>query len=98
MSASRLPGARVLSATSALVLALSSVGCGEPEPYARAFEITRLDQTIGGPKSLARPAEPGIDRPGDLILENDRIRIGILSAHTSMGASVQGGSIVDADV
>jgi hypothetical protein len=73
-------------------------GCAEEEPYARAFEITRLDQTIGGPKSLARPADPSTDRPGDLMLENDRIRVTILGAHPSMGPSVFGGSLADADI
>ena len=72
--------------------------CAEQEPFARAFEITRLDQTIGGPKSLARPADPSTDRPGDLMLENDRIRVSILGAHPSMGPSVFGGSLADADI
>ena len=77
---------------------MSIAGCGEDEPYARAYEITRLDQTIGGPKALARPADPATDRPGDLILENDRIRVAILGAHPSMGPSVYGGSLADADI
>mgnify|MGYP004353971385 CR=1 FL=1 len=77
---------------------MSIAGCAEDEPYARAYEITRLDQTIGGPKALARPADPATDRPGDLILENDRIRVAILGSHPSMGPSVYGGSLADADI
>jgi hypothetical protein len=82
---------------SALLAASLLASCGqEPTPFARAYVITSLDQTIGGPKALARPADA--DRPGDLILENDRIRLAILSSHNSMGPGAFGGSIVDADV
>lgn len=93
----KMPSFSAFAASSGLI-ALALSGCAEPEPWARAYTIERLDQTIGGPKSLARPADPTTGRPADLILENDRIRLGILGSHSSMGPSVYGGSIADADV
>jgi hypothetical protein len=73
------------------LLGLSGIGgCGNTEPYARAFEIGDLTETIGGPKAVARP--------GDYILENDRIRLAILDARVSPGPHTSGGSIVDADL
>ena len=65
--------------------------CGEREDGGvRAYTIASLDQAIGGPKALARK--------GDLILENDHLRLGVLSARNSLGPGLHGGSIVDADL
>jgi hypothetical protein len=49
-----------------------------------------MKETIGGPKSLARP--------GDFIIENDMIRVAILGERPSMGNHTEGGSILDADL
>jgi hypothetical protein len=69
----------------------------EPQPFARAYVIERLDQTIGGPKAAARP--------GDILLENDHLRVAILSSTTpegdirySMGPGLFAGSLIDADL
>ncbi|HMV66678.1 MAG TPA: CehA/McbA family metallohydrolase [Myxococcota bacterium] len=59
-------------------------------PYARARVITGLDDAIGGEKAMARP--------GDIVLENDHLRLGILAGRTSMGPGLFGGSVVDADL
>ena len=68
------------------------IACGPADNagFARASVIEDLDGAIGGPKAIART--------GDLILENDKIRLGILAARTSMGPGLHGGSIVDADL
>lgn len=59
-------------------------------PYAQAYQMQDLSEGIGGPKALARP--------GDFILENDRIRVAILGERPSMGPHTSGGSIIDADI
>ncbi len=64
--------------------------CAPEGGYARAFQIARMDQTIGGPKALAQP--------GDYILENDRIRVAILGPRNSMGPHTSGASLIDADL
>ncbi len=61
-----------------------------PQPYASATLIEDLSDTIGGPKALARP--------GDILLENDRIRVAITQTGASMGPSLFGGSLIDADL
>ncbi len=74
-------------------LASVTIGCDKatPEgPYARARVIGGLDEAIGG--------EKGVAREGDIVLENDRLRIAILGGRTSMGPSLYGGSLVDADL
>lgn len=49
------------------------------------------DEGIGGPKALARP--------GDIVLENDRVRVAILAQdHPNLGPGLYGGSLVDADL
>lgn len=64
--------------------------CADDAPFARASRVTALDQTIGGPKALLRP--------NDYLLENDRVRVGILGARASLGPHTSGGSLVDADL
>ncbi|MCC7538305.1 MAG: hypothetical protein IT379_18920, partial [Deltaproteobacteria bacterium] len=64
--------------------------CGNPRDGARACQITRRGQRIGGPSSVADV--------GDYLLENDHIRVAILAAGNSPGPGLFGGSIVDADI
>lgn len=79
-------------------LSLTLAACEtQQEPYARAFQIQTLDQTIGGPKAAARP--------GDFILETDRYRVAVLGSQdangeqrVSMSPGLYGGGIVDADL
>ncbi|MFT5455026.1 MAG: hypothetical protein ACI9K2_001504, partial [Myxococcota bacterium] len=73
----------------ALALALISCGGSESE-YARASVIRSLDEAIGGPKAIARE--------GDFMLENDHLRVAILSARNSLGPGLFGGSIIDVDL
>lgn len=49
-----------------------------------------LADGVGGPKALATP--------GDIVLENDRIRVAVTAARNSLGPSLFGGSIIDADI
>lgn len=72
------------------LLTLLSFGCATNEPYARALVLEDLDQGIGGPKATGRP--------GDLLLENDRIRVVVLGARRSLGPHTSGGSLIDADL
>ncbi len=73
-----------------VILSLALSCRSDEEGFARASVIERLDGGVGGPKALARP--------GDLLLENDRLRVAILGARNSMGPGLYGGSIVDADL
>jgi hypothetical protein len=69
------------------------LGCGKATPdgpFARARVITGLDDGIGGEKAMARA--------GDLVIENEHLRVGILAGRTSMGPGLFGGSLVDADL
>ena len=74
------------------VLAMLAVGScgGENTPYARAAQMERLEDGVGGPKAMARP--------GDFVRENDHIKVAILSARNSLGPGLYGGSLVDADI
>ncbi len=67
-------------------------GCqgGDADEFARAFVVDRLDGAVGGPKAIART--------GDLVIENDRLRVAVLAARSSMGPGLHGGSIVDVDL
>lgn len=74
-----------------VALCATLFSCGsEPSPFARAYVIESLDEAIGGPKAIARP--------GDFVLENDHLRIAVLSARNSLGPGLYGGSLVDADI
>jgi hypothetical protein len=66
------------------------LSCGTPTQWTRASKIEDLSQTIGGPKALARP--------GDFIIENDKVRFTVLGNRPSMGNHTDGGSILDADL
>lgn len=61
-----------------------------PQPYASASVIEELSHAVGGPKALARE--------GDILLENDRVRVAITQVGPSMGPSLFGGSLIDADL
>lgn len=74
-----------------LLSALTPLTACAPEGvYARAFQISTLSETIGGPKAMAQP--------GDFILENDRVRVAILGARNSLGPHTSGASLIDADL
>lgn len=67
------------------------LACAPERPtWASAQTIDALDQGIGGPKAMARP--------GDLLLENDRIRVAVVGARASMGPSPYGGTVADVDL
>ena len=92
-----LPGRARLTAIFAALIALAGVHCnsesggaaGDFEPFARAFRVTDRNQLIGGPKAVATV--------GDLILENDRIRVAVVGSVESFGPGLYGGALVDAD-
>ena len=73
--------------TPLLVLLL---GCQTPAEWAKAYTIEDLNGTVGGPKAIAQP--------GDIVIENDRLRFAVLTARPSMSNHTEGGSIVDADL
>lgn len=70
-----------------LILALA---CAPNPPAARAVWIESLTDTIGGPKAVARP--------GDILLENGRLRATILGPRYSLGPSIYGGTLADLDI
>jgi hypothetical protein len=81
-------------------LALALAGCGDPAPHARAQIIGSLEDAIGGPHAIGRP--------GDILLENDQIRLVIadsgvyndpnkVSTYGRVNTTF-GGSLVDADL
>jgi hypothetical protein len=80
-----------VSRSSILLLSVLLPACSsEPEQFAQAYQIQDLSQAIGGPKAIARP--------GDYVIENDKIRVAIVGARNSYGPNLYGGSIVDADL
>ncbi|GDX81812.1 hypothetical protein LBMAG42_36230 [Deltaproteobacteria bacterium] len=72
------------------MLLLALLGCSTSSEWASARKIDSLADTIGGPKATARP--------GDFLLENDRVRIAVLGPRYSMGPSPFGGTLCDADL
>lgn len=72
------------------MLLLALFGCSTSSEWASARQIESLADTVGGPKATARP--------GDYLLENDRIRVAILGPRYSMGPSPYGGTLADADL
>ncbi|MBX2796895.1 MAG: hypothetical protein KTR31_04475 [Myxococcales bacterium] len=73
-----------------LVIPCALGGCPSERPFTRAYTMQSLDEGVGGPKALAQP--------GDIVMENDRIRIAILGPRPSLGPHTSGGSLVDADL
>ncbi len=80
---------RILSYAGLLAF-LASCNTAPEAGFARARVIADLADGVGGPKALART--------GDLVLENDRLKVAILGVRSSMGPGKYGGSIVDADL
>ena len=72
------------------ILLPTFLSCQKAEPFARAIQISNLNEGIGGPKAMARP--------GDYLIENDRIRVAINGTRPSMGPHTAGGGIIDADL
>jgi len=66
------------------------LACSEDGSFARATQLASLQDGVGGPKALARP--------GDYLLENDKVRFTVLGARYSLGPSPFGGTIADADL
>lgn len=66
------------------------LACRSADPWAAAYPVESLDQTIGGPKAT-------LDI-GDFVLENDRIRVGVLGPRYSLGPSPYGGTVADVDL
>ena len=74
-----------------LLAALALPGCEEQQQYAKAFKIEHMSQTIGGPAAAARP--------GDLMLENDRLRAVVHGRHNFRSTfPIANGSLVDLDI
>ena len=80
------------SALASLTLA-SAIGPGVPscnsDNLLRAKQIEARSELVGGPVSVADI--------GDFLLENDQIRVAILTGRDSPGPGVYGGSVVDLD-
>ncbi len=72
------------------MILLTLLGCTTSSEWASARKIDSLAETVGGPKATARP--------GDFLLENDRIRVAVLGPRYSMGPSPFGGTLCDADI
>ncbi len=66
--------------------------CGTPDfdGFVRATEMTSLADGVGGPKAIAQP--------GDILLENEHLKLAILGSKNSLGPGLRGGSLVDADL
>jgi hypothetical protein len=75
---------------STLLLSVLLACAPESAEHATAYQLNDLGDGIGGPKALARK--------GDYIIENDKMRFGILGARNSFGPGLYGGSLIDADV
>jgi len=84
---------RALDKLTWLSFALIGVGgCtpDQPEGWSSAKVIGDLTDAIGGEKAVGQA--------GDIILENDEIRLVILGDRTSYGPAIYGGSLLDADL
>lgn len=73
-------------------LLVAAAGCASEgaREYARALEITSLDQAPGGPTANARV--------GDFLIENDKIRVVIEQGSISYHPADVGGSVIDIDL
>jgi len=89
-----------LHASILLALSLALTGCPEDPATASAYVIETRDQWVGGPAADARE--------GDFVVQNDHIKIGILSERcrtegattvcSSPGPGLFGGSLADIDL
>ena len=74
-----------------LLILLAAMSACEEREYAKAYKIEHMSQTIGGPAAMARP--------GDFLLENDRLRAVIHGRHNMRSTSPVGnGSLIDLDI
>ncbi len=73
-----------------LTTLLLQLACSNGGPRALATRIESLEDAIGGPKATAQP--------GDILLQNERVRFAIVGTRSSPGPGIYGGSIVDADL
>lgn len=81
----------LLAASLLPVLPLAGAGCGEdPEPVAQAMVISERDELIGGPSALGQV--------GDVLIQNDLIRVIIHDAGFSRGSGIFGGDVLDVDL
>ena len=67
-----------------LATSLGLLSCAPEGGFARAYQMASLAEGIGGPKAIARP--------GDFVLENDKVRVAILGPRDSMGPHTSGAS------
>lgn len=72
------------------LLALAGAACNDPAPSSEAFQISSLDQAIGGPQAGARV--------GDFLLRNELISVVIEGGRISRQPLDVGGSIIDMDL
>ena len=79
-------------ALSLLLLALSVVlgACSQHDPTAAARVVTQRGDLLGGPRALGDV--------GDILMENDEVRVVIQAAGFSRGFGVYGGSLIDAAI
>ena len=74
-----------------LLTLLAIVSACEEREYAKAYKIEHMSQAIGGPAAMGRP--------GDFLLENDRLRAVIHGRHNMRSTSPVGnGSLIDLDI
>ena len=79
-------GALVLPA-----LLLAAAGCEDDTSFVRAYQMETMAQAIGGPAAAARP--------GDYMLENNRLRAVIHGRHNQRSTfPIANGSLVDLDI
>ena len=71
-------------------LSLLVLSCQTAEYSTSAYQMTSLNQRIGGDKSLAQP--------GDFMMENPHVRFSIIGKRASMGPHTFGGGVIDADI
>ncbi len=85
---------RIFTHTAALtflVLSLALAACDEQEGYAKVYEMETMAQAIGGPAAAARP--------GDIMLENDKLRAVIHARrHKRSTFPIGNGNLVDLDI
>src|SRR5690554_6759828 len=97
--------ARILPTVLASVAAIGFSACGpEQEPSIARCEIDLSAYTGSGSGAAARVAtkddlfegEAATGRPGDVLLENDRIRVLIEAPGRALGPQPYGGNLIDA--
>ena len=80
---------KTLLLTSALLLA--AAGCEDDTTFVKAYQMESMAQAIGGPAAAGRP--------GDYMLENNRLRAVIHGRHNQRSTfPIANGSLVDLDI